>query len=160
MLGGPTLCSFCLSEREKWSAIHEKGRGSVAGQARLNPLWPGSHAALKWHQKRDLWTTKVPRDHYLQKKKKKGKKLQTTNPQSPGSDATLITLLSCLKIRRVKMSVLHHPVDDRERHTVFLHPVHRINVIDVLLHGYVKALHFCRCSLRLCPPWTYGLGKV
>ena len=47
------------------------------------------------------------------------------------------------------MSVLRHPVDDREGHTVFLHPVRRINVGDVLLHGYVKALHFCRFSLRL-----------
>lgn len=78
--GGSHSAAIACQGRKKTSVKHEKGLGSVPGQARLKPPSSPDCAELSFEvtSERDLWTTKRPTGHYLQKRK--GGK--ATNPKS------------------------------------------------------------------------------
>lgn len=94
MCGGSHSAAIACQGRKKTSVKHEKGLGSVSGQARLKPPSSPDCAELSFEvtSERDLWTTKRPTGHYLQKRN--GGKSHKSQIQ----DETLIRLLSCLKL--------------------------------------------------------------
>lgn len=160
MLGGPDSAPTAC-QREKWSAKHEKGRGSVPGQARLNPLWPRLHTALKWHQKGTCELQSYPETIIFQKKKSDHKS------PIPGSDTKLIRLLSCLKLRKEsKCKSYGHLVNDWEWHAVSCvmpqqHPLTLavpLTTSWVMQHIQNRFIHnFGYLSSFLCAPVPCGL---